>query len=188
MYARIFVASESDVANLPSFARFKERGVRSLRMKDTVRIVKPDDLVVLDQINVGGLQTLKRCVELFAGFFPGSSIDLGHHKRTVAVAVTQRPAHAFLTLSIVVVPTVVEKVDASIDGRTNNANCQLLVNSFQTEMPAAYPDCRHLFSGAAQCSINHLATPFRSPASWYEMRAIAAQSHSPNPRPRAPTN
>src|SRR2546425_2017625 len=73
----------------------------------------------------------------------------------IAVAVTQRFAHAFLTSAFVVVPAVVEKVDASIDCRTNNANCQLLINLFQTEMPAANPDCGNLFSRASEYSINH---------------------------------
>ena len=52
MYARIFVAGESDVANFAGGARLNQRGVGSFRVKDPVRIVEPDDLMVLDQIDV----------------------------------------------------------------------------------------------------------------------------------------
>jgi len=38
-------------------------------MKDTVRIFKPDDFMVLDQIDVVDAQTPQRFVELFAASF-----------------------------------------------------------------------------------------------------------------------
>ena len=87
---------------------------------------------MLDQIDVVDTEATQRFVELFARLLPGSSIDLGHHKRPLAVAVTQRLANAFFTRAIVVVPGVVEEVNAAIEGGTNDANCQLLVNSLQT--------------------------------------------------------
>src|SRR5213595_1549970 len=116
MYVRIFVAGESNVTKLPSFARFNQRGIRSFRVKDTMWIVKPDNFMMLDQIDVVDSKATQRFFKLFARLLLGPSIDLGHHKRTVAVAVTQCPAHAFFTRAIVVVPGVVEEVNASIDG------------------------------------------------------------------------
>ena len=45
------MAGESDVTNLAGFARFNQCRIRSLRMKDAVRIVE-SDFMVLGQINV----------------------------------------------------------------------------------------------------------------------------------------
>src|SRR6266536_3195102 len=131
---------------------------------------------------------MQRFIKLPGSLLFRASINLSHHKSTFAVTVAQRFARAYLARAVVVIPTVVEEVNASIDARTNNANCQLFVNSFQSEMPAAYSYCRHLFSSAAKCSKNHTVATFLSPAFSYERRAIAAQSDSPNPRARAATN
>ena len=59
MYARIFVAGESDVTKLARVAGFNQRSVRAVLVKNAVRIVEADDLVVLDQIDVVDVQTLE---------------------------------------------------------------------------------------------------------------------------------
>src|ERR1700741_1261914 len=132
MYVRIFVSGESDVTDFPGCASLKQCGVRSLGVKNAVWIVKPYDLVMLDQIDVVDIEATQRFFKLSGSLLSGASVNLGHHKRTVAVSVPQSLAHAFLTRAIVIVPGGIEEVDASIDGRTNDTNCQRLVNSFQT--------------------------------------------------------
>src|SRR4029079_18401023 len=97
MYVRIFVSGESDVTDFPGRARFKQCGVRSLGVKDAVRIVKPDDLVMLDQIDVVDTAAEQRLIKLSGSLLSGASVNLGHDKRTVAVSVPQCLAHAFLT-------------------------------------------------------------------------------------------
>jgi hypothetical protein len=57
VYEWIFVTCEPDVANLPGGACFNERCVRSLFIKDAVRIFKSNDFMVLDQIDVVDTQT-----------------------------------------------------------------------------------------------------------------------------------
>src|SRR5689334_3068753 len=112
MYVRIFVSSESDVTDFPGRARFKQCGVRSLAVKDTVWIVKPDDLMMLDQIDVVDTEATQRFFKLSGSLLFGPSINLGHHKSAFAIAIAQRLAHAFFALAFVVVPTVVEKINA----------------------------------------------------------------------------
>ncbi len=94
MYERLFVACKSDVTKLPSFVRFKKRGVRSLLMKNALRIVKLDDLMVLDQINVVDTEASQRFIKLSGSFLFRTSINLGHHKGPVAVTVAQSLAQA----------------------------------------------------------------------------------------------
>ncbi len=50
VYARIFMACEPDIANLPGRACFNECRVRSLIIEDAVRILKSNDFMVLDKV------------------------------------------------------------------------------------------------------------------------------------------
>src|SRR4051812_40551563 len=81
----------------------------------------------LQQIHVISLQPAQRLVDLLRGSLAGTSIDLRHQKRLVAVAVAQRLTHPDFTLAAVVVPAVVEKVDALIERRPDDSDALLRV-------------------------------------------------------------
>ena len=53
---RIFVAGESDVANLPRLLGLENRFIGSTLREYAIGIVKADDFMVLHQIDVVGLQ------------------------------------------------------------------------------------------------------------------------------------
>src|SRR5207302_5815638 len=153
MDVRILVPGEADVADLSRLARFDESHVRAFGIEDTVRIVEPDHLVVLDQIDAIGLQAAQRFIELPHRLLFRSTIYLGHQEHLVAVAVAQRLADADLAGSGVVVPRVVEEVDAAIDGAAHDAERQLLVHGRQAKMPAAESDRRYPFFRLAENAV-----------------------------------
>src|SRR2546426_2365796 len=70
-----------------------------------------------------------------------ATVDLGHEKHFVAIAVAQRLSHADLARPTVVVPAVVEEVDSVVDGRADDADGFLLVR-LPAEMVAAHADQR----------------------------------------------
>jgi hypothetical protein len=78
-----------------------------------------------------------------------------------AVTIPKRFAHPDLAGPIVVIPTVVQEINTSIDGGAHNTNRHPLINVFQPKMPASNPDRRYLFSCTSKYSINHLMTSFR---------------------------
>jgi len=94
VYARIFVAREPDKANLPGCACFNERRVRSLIIEDAVRILKSNDFMVLDKVYLVHTQAAKRLVQLSGSFLPGTSINLGHDKGSLAITIAKRFAHS----------------------------------------------------------------------------------------------
>jgi hypothetical protein len=83
--------------------------------------------VELHQVDAIGLQPAQRLVDLARRALLAAAVDLGHEKRFVAIAVAQRLSHADLARPAVVVPTVVEEVDAVVDGRAHDADGLLLV-------------------------------------------------------------
>src|SRR5262249_16686907 len=64
---------------------------------------------------------------------------------------------ACLALALVVVPTVVEKVDAGIERLPDNRDRGFLGDALQRQMPAADANCGNAFTGAAQLSIQDVA-------------------------------
>jgi len=61
---RIFVTGESDVADLSCLLCIHYSFMRASLGEVSVRIFEPDVLVVLNQIDVVGLQALKRFIDL----------------------------------------------------------------------------------------------------------------------------
>ena len=57
--ARILMSGESDVPELPSLSCLEERRVRATLIKDPVRVLEPDHLVVLDEVDAIGLQAFE---------------------------------------------------------------------------------------------------------------------------------
>src|SRR5207248_9962128 len=119
-------------------------------IENAMRILEPQDLVVLHEIDRVGLQTPQRLVDLSGRLFPRSAVDLRHYERTAPVAVAKRLAHTPLARAVVVVPAVVQERDAAVDGGANDSNREFFGDVLQTEMPAADADARNHLTRAAQ--------------------------------------
>src|SRR5258705_3409649 len=158
MNARILVPSESNVTNLSCVACFQQRRVRSFVVKDTVRIFEPENFMMLHEVDMVDIQTSQGFIQLPGSFLLRTSVNLCHKKRALTITIAKCFAHACLTCAFIVIPAVVHEVDALIYGCTNNANSQRFINMFQAEMPPSNSNSRHLFSGAAECAINHFNT------------------------------
>jgi hypothetical protein len=63
-------------------------------------------------------------------------VDLSHEEHPLAVAVAQGLTHAQLTAALVVIPTVVHKRDAPVDGPSNQGDAVLLVRRQANMIPA----------------------------------------------------
>jgi len=61
---RVFVAGESDVANLAGLLCFESAFKRTAWREDAVGVFKADDLVELHQVDDVGLQALERLAQL----------------------------------------------------------------------------------------------------------------------------
>src|SRR6267378_1087717 len=168
----ILMSREADIPDLARSLPVDERTVGAFPVEDAMWIVIPQDLVMLHEIDAIGLQTLERLVELPRRFCIGSPVDLGHEKDLLSVAVPERLSHAGLALAVVVVPAVVQEVDATIDRRSNDPETELLVDPVQSEMPAPKADRGDSFPGPTQrairdCGLHNtapvLACSLRSP-------------------------
>ena len=67
MHVRILVTGEADEAKLPLLPRIEQCGVRAFLVEHPVGILEADDLVMLHQIDVIGLQALERFIQLPRG-------------------------------------------------------------------------------------------------------------------------
>ena len=108
---------------------------------------------MLHEIDAIGLQPLERLVELAHRFRVRSPVDLRHQKDLLPVAIPERVAHAGLARAAVVVPAVVQEVDATVDGRSNDPEAERLVDPFQSEMPASKADRGDACSCPAQRAV-----------------------------------
>src|SRR5437016_12465032 len=152
------VAGETDVADLARALRRHHRFQRAVRPDRPLRIRHPDPFVELHEFDAVGLQSPERLVDLPRGTLLVAPVDLGHEKRLFAIAVAQRLSHAELARPAVVVPAVVEEVDAAVDGRAYDADGFLLVR-LPPEMVAAHADQRHHLAGAPQATIGNFHAP-----------------------------
>ena len=156
MNHRIFVPRESDVADLTGLLGLEHGLLRAALSEDPVRVLQADDLMVLHQIHVIGLQALERFVDLLGSSLFGAAIDLGHEENLVPVPVAQRLAHADLASSVMVVPGVVHKSDSMIDRAPDDTNALLLVTG-PPNVVSAKADKRHLFTCTSERSVEHVA-------------------------------
>src|SRR5262245_50912054 len=69
MYRRIFVAGEPDVAKLAGIASREERRVRTMFIKDPMRVLESNHLMMLDQIDAVDLKAPQGLLELPSRFF-----------------------------------------------------------------------------------------------------------------------
>ena len=134
-----------------------EKGLHgAVGRKDAIRIFEPNDLVMLHEIDVIGLEPLQGLVDLQGRLLPRAAVDLGHQKDLRAIAVAQGLAHADFALAAVIVPRVVQKVDAVVDGRADDADAVLDV-LLHADVIAAQADQRDTLARAAQGPIAHVA-------------------------------
>src|SRR5256885_1688747 len=102
---------------------------------------------MLNQIDAVGLQPLQRRVDLLRRFLERPAIDLRHEKDLLAQAAAERLPHANFAGAFVVIPAVVEKVDAAIDGSPNDPDAERLIDMLERQMPSAKADRRHALAG-----------------------------------------
>src|SRR2546422_58324 len=88
-------------------------------------------------------------------------------------------SHADLARAAVVVPAVVEEVDAVVDGRADNADGFPLVR-LPPEVVAAHTNQRHHFSGAPKAAVGN-PIPV---VTHYPRRVATARGHSRSTRRR----
>src|SRR6267143_466753 len=154
MHVRIFVARETDETDFASLFRF-ENGFHSTGGgEDALWINHANDFVELEKIDVVGLEAAKRFVELHGGGFFGLAVDFGHEESLLAVAVAQRLAHADFAGPVVVVPAVVEEVDAAVERGADDADGFLFIG-LNTEMPATQANHGDAFAAAAEPAIGN---------------------------------
>src|SRR5438552_1823912 len=117
----ILVSREPDVADPPCIPRLERCLDRPALSKNPVRILRPNDLVELQEIDYIRLESLERLLDLPGGRGPRLAVDLGHQKSSLAVAVPKGFPHADLAPPLVVVPGVVEEIDARVDRGSDDA-------------------------------------------------------------------
>jgi hypothetical protein len=120
-----------------------------------------DHLVQLPQVQVVGLKPLQTLIEnlealLLAPTFPAMRTKLGHQKNLLTAGTCQRLTHQHLAAPVVVVPGIVEKVNALIDRAVHDPDRFLVVLKV-TNMGPAQCDERYFFPGLAQWSSWHVA-------------------------------
>ena len=113
--ARILVAREADVSDLPGLLRCRESLHGTAFAEDAVRVVVAEDLVVLHEVDAIGAEALQRCVDLVRGFGFAAAVHLGHEIDFVAViALVESDTHAQLAAALVVIPAIIHERDAAI--------------------------------------------------------------------------
>ena len=83
----VLVPGESDVADLARLFCLEHGFLRATLGKDPIRVLHPDHLVMLQQIDMVGLQALEGVFDLLGCPLPRAAVDLGHQKNFFPVAV-----------------------------------------------------------------------------------------------------
>src|SRR5215469_5758743 len=155
------VSRKTNEANLAGFLCCENSFESSTWSKDAIWISVPNDFVKLKQVDAVGLEPAERFVELATrgGFV--SPIDLGHQEGFFAVTIAKRFAHANFTLAAVVVPAVVQEIDALIEGLANDGDALVGVGLL-AQVIAANANQRDSFAGAAKLAIRDAILGFGS--------------------------
>jgi hypothetical protein len=120
------MAGEPDVADLALLLCSQYGFVRSAFCEVAVRVFEPDILMQLDQIDVVGLQALQRFINLLRRLLC-TTVVLRHQENLLAITIPQCLTHPPFAFSAVVIPAVIHKRNAMIDGEANDANALLRV-------------------------------------------------------------
>ena len=117
------MTGEADVAHLPLALRLVERVHDATFGEMPLGVVVVHALVYLPEIEIIGAQTLQRFLELTHRDFRVTSMraHLGHQKDHIAPVVDGLP-HTLFALAFVILPGVVKKVDAGLNGFVNDAD------------------------------------------------------------------
>ena len=107
------VACEPEETRLAGFLRGDERFHRAAGPEHVITVIHRADFVELEQVEMVGLEVVEGFVDLFLCAFAAATVDLGHQECAVAIAVSQRLAHAHFAFAGVIVPAVVEEVHAA---------------------------------------------------------------------------
>jgi hypothetical protein len=81
----------------------------------------------LQEVYIVRLQASQRLFELLSGERVRARVDLSHEKHSLAVAIAQGLTHALFTAALVIIPTVIQKGDAPINGTPDQGDALLLV-------------------------------------------------------------
>src|SRR5438094_2638358 len=120
------VSCEADVPDPPRILRLEGRLNRTPLGEDSVRILHSDDLVELQEVDDVRLEPPERLLDLPGGRRPRLPVDFGHQEGSFAVAVPEGLSHSDLTPALIVVPGVVEEVDARVDRGADDADAPRL--------------------------------------------------------------
>ena len=162
------MAGEADETDFAALLRFADSFHTAARSEDAVGVVHADVFMELEKIEVVGLEAAEGFVELLCGGFFGSAVDFGHEKGTLAVTVAQSFAHADFGVAIVVVPAVVEEIDAAVKRGANDTDGVLLTGI--AEVIAAEPDGGHSDAGAPEGAIGNFTLRVASPGEVFGSR------------------
>lgn len=155
---RALVSCEADIAQLALLARLQHRLERAAIGEHPAGIVGADDLVELQQVEVVGLQTRQRRLDLAHRRLRGAAVDLGHQEDLAAVAfLRQRAAEPDLAFPAIIVPAIVAKVDAGIETGMHHADGLVVVHPARLgQVVPAHADKRHRLAGSPQRAILHV--------------------------------
>src|SRR5438309_18356 len=161
MDVRALVTREADEADLARLLRLQDGLHPSAFGKNAIRVGVTNHFVELEQIDPVSLKAAEGLVDLTRSGSFGASVNLGHQKRFLAITVAQRVAHADFTLAAVVVPAVVEKIDARVEARADDANAFLRIRLI-SKMIATEPNQRDFLLAAAQGAVRNVVLGLRS--------------------------
>src|SRR5437773_6400028 len=116
------VSCEADVPDPPRILRLEGRLNRTPLGEDSVRILHSDDLMELQEVDDVRLEPPERLLDLPGGRRPRLPVDLGHEEGSFAVAVPEGLSHSDLAPPLIVVPRVVEEIDARVDRGADDAD------------------------------------------------------------------
>ena len=157
---RIFVAGEADETDLARLLCFQHGFHGAAFGENAVGVFQTDHFVELHQVDVIGLETLERLVDLAGGFRFGAAVDFGHEEDFVAITVGEGLAHADFTDAAVIVPAVVHEGDAAVDGLADELDGFIFAEAGLADVEAAEADGGDTFAGAAEGPIDHAACGF----------------------------
>src|SRR5215831_12807858 len=92
------------------------------------------------------LQAMERFVNLFGSLLPGPAVNFGHDEGLLPVAIAQRLAHTGLALAAVVIPGIVEEIEAAVQCGSNDANGILLAEFGFSDVEPAQPQNGYLLT------------------------------------------
>src|SRR5439155_14302202 len=136
----ILVSREADVPDPPRFLGLEGRLDRAPLGEDSVRILHPDDLVELQEVDDVRLESVERLLDLPGGRRPGLHVDLGHQEGPLPVAIPEGLSHPNLAPPLIVVPGVVEEIDARVDRAADDADALRLREVRLANVEPAEPD------------------------------------------------